>query len=188
MTVSKAPLPRRGRHRGLCTAITEDGSECQQPVAPEAPTTFCTMHGLLTAQWMIGHHRDLVQRVLDAEVQEERTRQEDARGRVRGPNFDHYLKPAVVYYIRFSGSIKIGTTTNLPQRMQTLPMEELLAVEPGGYNIERKRHAEFRSARVQREWFRPTPPLLLLIATLRRQHGDPMAYWERMTRRESGVA
>lgn len=49
----------------------------------------------------------------------------------------------VVYYLRFGDRIKIGTTTNLRTRLISVPCDEVLAVEPGSYALERERHEQF---------------------------------------------
>lgn len=90
----------------------------------------------------------------------------------------NHIDPAgVVYYIRWADRIKIGTTTNLAQRLRGLYHDELLAVEPGGYELEARRHDQFHDALIlgQREWFTATPDLVALTRELRAQHGDPRA-------------
>lgn len=72
----------------------------------------------------------------------------------------------VVYYIRFGDRVKIGTTTNLRNRLGALPYDEILAVEPGGRDLERARHIEFRRSRIKGEWFR--------LDTRLRQHVDAL--------------
>lgn len=83
----------------------------------------------------------------------------------------------VVYYIRWADRIKIGTTTNLHQRLRVLYHDEVLAVERGGYDREAQRHEQFADFRVpgQREWFSMAPSLLALTRELRAQNGDPLA-------------
>lgn len=77
----------------------------------------------------------------------------------------------IVYYVRNAlagdGSpIKIGTTVDLPLRMERLQrrqpalLAELLAWEPGAERLEAQRHREFRAARLQGEWHWPDVPLL----------------------------
>lgn len=60
----------------------------------------------------------------------------------------------VVYYVRFADRVKIGTTTDLKQRLATVPHDELLATEPGDRTLEAERHHQFREYRITREWFR----------------------------------
>ncbi|WP_454175367.1 GIY-YIG nuclease family protein [Gordonia sputi] len=78
-------------------------------------------------------------------------RREIGHGQFHGP---------VVYYLQFNGRIKIGFTTNLEERLRAIPHDTVLAVEPGGCDIERKRHRQFRQHRVVGEWFEPSEKLL----------------------------
>lgn len=84
---------------------------------------------------------------------------------------------AFVYYVRKGSLIKIGTTANYRPRMNGLKPDEILAVEPGSYKLEARRHEEFAEDRcttgTRAEWFRPSPPLLAHIAILRAAHDLP---------------
>lgn len=75
-----------------------------------------------------------------------------------------------VYYVRLSPDIiKIGYTTNLPLRVAALRVDPdaLLASEPGGRDVERRRHEEFAAERIsRREDFKPSARLLAHIASL----------------------
>ena len=66
----------------------------------------------------------------------------------------------VVYYIRFCDAVKIGTSKNPASRLQSLPWSELLAMEPGSVAVERMRHLEFASDRLEGEWFSVSDGLL----------------------------
>lgn len=85
----------------------------------------------------------------------------------------------VVYYARLGANhIKIGTTLDLPRRMVELRVvnaSNLLAAEPGGYDLERQRHQQFRKWRYskRKEDFGEGPDLLDHIRQVRAQHGDP---------------
>lgn len=87
----------------------------------------------------------------------------------------------VVYYCRLGANhIKIGTTMDLPRRMVELRVvnaSNLLAAEPGGYDVEHQRHEQFRKWRYQKrkEDFGEGPDLLDHIRAVRSQHGDPYA-------------
>lgn len=74
----------------------------------------------------------------------------------------------IVYYIQFDTRIKIGTTTNFRKRMDQLPHDLILAVEPGGVFLERQRHKDFAAYRITGEWFSMGPELMQHIAMLRR--------------------
>jgi hypothetical protein len=75
----------------------------------------------------------------------------------------------VVYYIRFGGRIKIGTTVSLPSRLSSIPCDEVLAIEPGGGDIETRRHTQFAEYHITGEWFRPGLELMRHIGLLRRE-------------------
>lgn len=80
--------------------------------------------------------------------------------------YDRVNSP-VVYYLRLDRLCKIGFTTNLPKRTKQLPHDELLATEPGGMEVERHRHAQFRSLRHRDEWFRYEADLQTHVESLR---------------------
>lgn len=73
-----------------------------------------------------------------------------------------------VYYVRCGGAgglIKIGKAVDPRKRLSQLQTGSgetltLLAVEPGGLDVERRRHRQFRAYRVRGEWFRAEPALL----------------------------
>lgn len=66
----------------------------------------------------------------------------------------------VVYFARMGDNVKIGTTTNLKNRMQSfyLSLGDVLAVVPGGEDVEDAFHQQFAASRVEgdgrRELFR----------------------------------
>jgi hypothetical protein len=75
-----------------------------------------------------------------------------------------------VYYWRRDSLIKIGHSRNLPRRLKALTPGELLAVEPGAYQIEQGRHFQFADYRATTalgtEWFRPGPLLVWHIEAM----------------------
>lgn len=73
---------------------------------------------------------------------------------------------SLVYYMRIGNRVKIGTTTNLAERMKSIYPEELMAIESGGYQLEQDRHAEFSRLRTHGEWFRLEEPLTTHIENL----------------------
>lgn len=90
-----------------------------------------------------------------------------------------------VYYITWPDRdhIKIGTSQALHRRLKSLTRSEgrprLLVVEPGGYKVERARHAEFASLRtLGTELFRPAPVLLEHIENL----GRNFPHWRGMAK------
>lgn len=77
---------------------------------------------------------------------------------------------AVVYYVQIHDRIKIGFTTNLRQRVADLRLDQaaVLATEPGGRDVEYRRHHQFAEERYgRREDFAPSDRLLAHIETLR---------------------
>lgn len=80
-----------------------------------------------------------------------------------------------IYYLRFGDRIKIGTSSSLKARLSTLPYDEVLALEPGSYDLERSRHDEFAPHLIdgQREWFRDAPELWAHVHGLRERFGAP---------------
>ena len=98
----------------------------------------------------------------------------------------------VVYYIGTVlppsgvGAVKIGTTENVVRRIWQLRRDRpdaqlvLLATEPGGYDLERRRHIEFAGARLTGEWFALSPRLEYHIARLSDPDlpPDDAPYWE----------
>lgn len=91
-------------------------------------------------------------------------------------------EPSVVYYGRIGDYIKIGYTTRLRNRLSTLRVDELLAVEPGGADLERERHHQFAAERIdlRRENFRPSAALSEHILAARAKHGLP--HWATLPR------
>lgn len=81
--------------------------------------------------------------------------------RFRNGGQGHY---PVVYYMKLSDLVKIGTTTHIISRRSDLGVEAILAVEPGDWRDEAIRHAAFRALRVSGEWFRNVSPLTEYIA------------------------
>ncbi|GAB2718229.1 GIY-YIG nuclease family protein [Streptomyces bullii] len=102
--------------------------------------------------------------------------QEEREGR------DEHLRAGVlavrdgwkVYYVRCGNLIKIGYTANLAQRFTTIRPNEVLALEPGGQEVETRRHRQFAQLRASGEYFHPGPALQSHIVGLRSTHGSPV--------------
>lgn len=111
-----------------------------------------------------------MQREKEAELDAKRAAREAARKDDAGH---------VVYYARLGANhIKIGTSGDLPRRMVELRVvnaSNLLAAEPGGYDLETQRHDQFRKWRYskRKEDFGEGPDLLAHIAEVRATHGAP---------------
>jgi hypothetical protein len=85
---------------------------------------------------------------------------------------------AFVYYIRRGDLIKIGASANIRVRLSAQAYDELLAVEPGYFSLEKRRHRQFAEhkeplGRGQHEWFKPGETLLGHIAAMRALHELP---------------
>lgn len=59
----------------------------------------------------------------------------------------------VVYYMRLGNRAKIGTTSNLRQRISVIQPEDCMAYELGSFELEHRRHRQFAHLRVSGEWF-----------------------------------
>lgn len=77
---------------------------------------------------------------------------------------------SVVYYARIGNRVKIGTSTNLAERMRTINPEELMAAEVGDLGTERYRHKQFEHLRTHGEWFKLQGDLARHIKQLKSQH------------------
>lgn len=87
------------------------------------------------------------------------------RSETRGPDW--------IYYVRCGYLIKIGTTTDLAQRFTTIRPNEVLALEPGGHQLETERHRQFKALRAGGEYFHPGLALQVCIQDLRDRLGPP---------------
>ena len=71
------------------------------------------------------------------------------------------MSESVVYAIAAQDRVKIGYTTNLPQRMKNIQSAcsvpiVCLGTTPGGVELERALHRQFAASRLHGEWFRLT--------------------------------
>lgn len=91
----------------------------------------------------------------------------------------HMAKVAVYFAQETrSGEIKIGFSTQVPNRLGLLGYERLgdivlLGWIPGGPKVEREMHAKFKEFSLGHEWFEPAPELLDFIKTSTR-HDEPV--------------
>lgn len=74
-----------------------------------------------------------------------------------------------VYAIRLGSRIKIGVTTDVEQRMQALPHEEVLTVAQGRFYLEQQMHRHLSPYRVTGEWFDDVPEVRHAIDQTLRQ-------------------
>lgn len=118
--------------------------------------------------------------------QEKRTKSKEAAAFKDGMKRKDPDSTGIVYYMRINGQIKIGYTTNLPQRSRNYPPgTELLAVEPGTSYTERDRHQQFHRDRVRgREWFNPSESVMAHINELASQYPVPHHLMHKYTTRK----
>ena len=152
-----------------CTAQRRDGSFCDRPTLPDAPFPICLKHasevyGFLRGRMgevvdnreaMLERASSLLERIAESRAEREEFKP-DRVGRV--------------YYVQVGPLIKIGFTERLAARIASYPPNSrLLASETGDYNLEYRRHEQFRHLLAERnEWFRPAPDLLDHINAIRR--------------------
>lgn len=143
-----------------CTAGKNNGSFCDGPVPPDSPVTLCGKHLRVAYSYCLAK-LDMATDEQVATIRHLLPRLDNQRlvDRVRKAR-------AVVYYALVGNHIKIGTTIHLDERMRALEAN-LIAVEPGSYDLERDRHQQFAELRVPRtEHFRPGPDLVAHVAAL----------------------
>lgn len=75
--------------------------------------------------------------------------------------------PPIVYYMRMSDLVKIGTTTGIGPRLASIGAQAVMAVEPGGPGVEYGRHEQFAHLHDHGEWFRFEEDLGRHIADVR---------------------
>lgn len=155
-------MPEVGVSR--CTAQRPNGTFCDRPSLPGAPFPICLKHAALAYQFVVGRIPDTGPEFAVAALS----------ALVESQTASHAtpeVVDAVIYYMQVGPFIKIGTTTTLARRLRSYPPDSvLLAIEPGGYDVERARHHQFNADRAAgREWFRPSEALSTHIEYLQRR-------------------
>lgn len=142
-----------------CTIQRANGIFCDDPATGLVSYPVCADHAFkiyLDVKATIGHN-----------LREGKT--EDEWEADRREAFEARRANAVIYYVRIHDYIKIGTTIGIKQRLDGLRVSEdaLLATEPGSYELEKKRHEQFKHLRIgKRENFRPTLELIRHIESV----------------------
>jgi hypothetical protein len=140
-----------------CPVRVSDGGTCGRASFDETlPFPLCGDHYFAVRRWDY--------------------REAAAQLRARSPQSVSSPENPIVYYVRVGERIKIGTTVKtVRQRFQgQLPPDaQVLATEPGSYDVERRRHRQFRHLQDANEWFRPGSELWRHIAQLRETFGQP---------------
>jgi hypothetical protein len=160
-----------------CSLVGLDGSPCGRPVIGQS-------------RWLICNHcAEDVARLVKARTQ---ALLAEAAAKREAERAAHWSRRAdsgqnVVYYVQVPGDlIKIGTTSNMRGRLSglTARVPDVLACEPGGYDVERQRHQQFAHLRWRdTERFKDCPELREHIAAIRQEHGHPRigAYGQSVT-------
>lgn len=81
-----------------------------------------------------------------------------------------------VYYVRMRDLIKIGYSTQLERRFRNLMVDEVLAIEPGGRELEQMRLRQFAHLRYRGERFHPGGDLIDHIAMIKDHYRDRQTY------------
>jgi hypothetical protein len=142
-------------------------SGCPRKASPTIHIVpMCSAHGWEIAQ---GYRAEVLQ-LAQREAAETEARRTEKRERNAGNR-----EGALVYYVQIGDYIKIGFSTRLRKRYSTLRADRLLAIEPGGPELERQRHREFSDERIdlKRENFRPSERLTAHVAALHARYGLP---------------
>lgn len=149
-----------------CTNAKTDGTFCGGPVPPDAPVSVCGPHLRAAYAYCV----DMIDRASDAQIQTIR----DTIPRLDNQRLMDRVRKArsVVYYALVDGYIKIGTTIHLDERMRALGAN-LIAVEPGDYDLEKDRHRQFAPLLAAgREYFLPGRDLVSHVAALQDRYTD----------------
>ena len=151
-----------------CTIVRRNGEVCGQPVCDDTSVSVCDHHA-----WKIYHQLDtslIRESVSRPGVHPSPPLSLDPKKEA------HRRAASVVYYARNRGTIKIGRTTNLRQRMETIRIDHamVLAIEPGAYEVESRRLKQFEHLRFgRREDFEIGDDLIQHIKAIREKYGPP---------------
>lgn len=174
------------QRRTTCVIRDDERDEpCRNQVAMRHPVALCRPHIMRLAEapefaWPTV--TDVMVKTYNTRLtkeQAEQARVEEMKRRRRAYEEElrrHQLKAQeLVYYIALRGVIKIGYTTNMATRMNTLMPDAVLATEPGDLAFEKRRHQQFKHLRAPlgREYFSVHTELLTHIETVLAEHGPP---------------
>lgn len=150
-----------------CAIIRPDGRDCNADVMEGATLPLCLDHMRQAYLFFASHLRSL----------REFTDQQKADWSQVGAS-DEGLhlpeRPEIVYYVLIGHHVKIGTTRNMQSRMTALFPDEILAIEPGGREVEMRRHRQFNALLAKgKEYFHPGAALQEHIRTLQGINWQP---------------
>lgn len=127
---------------------------CERPPATQLSEPICSHH----ARKVYAEVADLLASAgIDQHVASARPPRQASAMRNRAD------QAGLVYFARVGEHIKIGFTTNLPQRMRQLG-GQVLATMPGTRRDEKRMQMRFADHWVDGEYYRPAPALLEHIA------------------------
>ena len=149
-------------------------SKCPRKASGRIPMVpMCAYHGLQIGLLF----RDDVLALAQREQADKEYARTEANAAKRGNR-----EGELVYYVRIGGYVKIGYSARLRNRYASLRADELLAVEPGGRDLESHRHSQFAAERIdlRRENFRPSARLQEHISEIHAHYGLP--HWATVPR------
>ncbi|MET9439109.1 GIY-YIG nuclease family protein [Streptomyces sp. NPDC006551] len=183
---SMSPYGRAGRNAFRCgcgsrvqviaspvTTRTCSFGDCRTLATTKEPLRFCLDHEE-QASVLLAHIAGVAKvRELETNLTRSVTTWARKYGYRVQPIPQNTQHAPIIYFARRERLIKIGTTTNLPQRMMSLHAQDL-ATEPGDIVREGQLHRRFQHLRASgrgREWFHPGPDLIAYINELRAASG-----------------
>jgi hypothetical protein len=150
---SRRPLPVRPAVKRPCVAAPEGEGFCGVASMPGSPAPLCQRHVADVGQFYLRECDDRLG-VIMARVQQHRLKDlvtpSDALA-------------SVVYFIGRGELIKIGFTSNLHRRMESLLPERIYRLLAGDRVQERALHQVFAADRIRGEWFRRSDDLMSFI-------------------------
>lgn len=155
--------------RATCIGLSEADRRCGF-----LPVREATQFGLSLCRQHFEGYLDVLEKIRIAENQEILTPEPLLEPLDWQARRAMYETQSVVYYVRIRDTIKIGYTVNMKARFSNLLIDEVLATEPGGEELERVRHRQFAALRIRGERFRPEPELMSHIAMIRDHFGEPV--------------
>jgi hypothetical protein len=102
----------------------------------------------------------------------ERRQREDAEIIAQRQAENPRLHDPIVYYMRMSDLVKIGTSSHIAARLATINPQGVMAIEFGGYDVEARRHQQFAEHRAHGEWFHLCEEIGTHIAAVRERFRD----------------
>lgn len=172
--------------------------QCGNDVSPDSPELLPLCHKHLevvtkeithTLREQVAELRDGIKKGRDEIADELMTEWAANREAVRRRTAEARYKRSRVYFLRCGEFIKIGTTTNLTNRLASIQKSggvlmphgldyrrtELVAAIHGDQRQERDLHKQFAHLRHTGEWFTEAPELTDYINNLKEAHHDEVA-------------